>query len=139
MAFEVELSKSEQELVDAARVFTAEHVTPNAGNWERDRIYPRDTQLEAAARGLGGVLVPKADGGQGASFSAACRVFEELANGCMAFTFSMVVHNNFALSLASNGSANAAVLPVPVGALPSRSWPASSDGIVRAWIGEGVS
>ena len=104
MAFEVKLSKSEGELVDAAREFTAAHVTPNAGTWERDRIYPRDAQLEAAARGLGGVLVPQADGGQGASFSAACRVFEELAYGCMAFTFSMVVHNNFALSLASNGS-----------------------------------
>lgn len=104
VAFEVELSKSERELVDAAQKFTAEHVTPNAGDWERDRIYPRDAQLAAAARGLGGVLVPQADGGQGASFSAACRVFEELAYGCMAFTFSMVVHNNFALSLASNGS-----------------------------------
>lgn len=104
MAFEAELTSAEEELVAAARAFTAEHVTPNAGAWERERTYPRDAQMAAAALGLGGVLVPKAQGGQGASFTAACRVFEELANGCMAFTFSMVVHNNFALSLASNGS-----------------------------------
>ena len=37
------------------------------------------------------------------------------------------------------GSANAAVLPVPVCAWPSTSRPASSGGIVAAWIGEGDS
>src|SRR5262245_13922875 len=37
------------------------------------------------------------------------------------------------------GSANAAVLPVPVCARPSRSRPASTWGIARAWIGVGVS
>ena len=36
------------------------------------------------------------------------------------------------------GSANAAVLPVPVWARPSRSRPASTCGIARAWIGVGV-
>jgi hypothetical protein len=37
------------------------------------------------------------------------------------------------------GSANAAVLPVPVCAWPSTSRPSSSGGIVAAWIGEGDS
>ncbi|MDF1720156.1 MAG: acyl-CoA dehydrogenase family protein [Minwuia sp.] len=105
MCFDVSLTVQEQELVDIAQDFTAAEITPNAGDWEHDRTYPRDTQMAAAARGLGGVLVPKADGGQGVSYTAACRIFEELANGCMAFTFSMVVHNNFAMSLAANGSA----------------------------------
>ena len=36
------------------------------------------------------------------------------------------------------GSANAAVLPVPVWAMPSMSLPASSAGMARAWIGVGV-
>jgi nicotinate-nucleotide adenylyltransferase len=40
---------------------------------------------------------------------------------------------------ASTGSANAAVLPVPVCAWPSTSRPSSSGGIVAAWIGDGVS
>jgi hypothetical protein len=39
----------------------------------------------------------------------------------------------------SIGSAKAAVLPVPVCAWPSMSCPASSTGIVAAWIGEGDS
>ena len=37
------------------------------------------------------------------------------------------------------GSANAAVLPVPVAACPSRSRPSSSGGIASRWIGVGSS
>ena len=39
----------------------------------------------------------------------------------------------------SIGSANAAVLPVPVCARPSTSRPDSSSGMVSVWIGVGVS
>ena len=39
----------------------------------------------------------------------------------------------------SSGSANAAVLPVPVCAWPSTSRPSSSGGIAASWIGDGVS
>ncbi len=42
-------------------------------------------------------------------------------------------------SRAIAGSANAAVLPVPVWAWPRTSRPASSGGMVAAWIGEGDS
>jgi hypothetical protein len=41
--------------------------------------------------------------------------------------------------LDSTGSANAAVLPVPVWAWPSTSRPSSIAGMVAAWIGDGVS
>ena len=42
-------------------------------------------------------------------------------------------------SRCSSGRANAAVLPVPVAAWPSRSRPASSGGIASRWIGVGSS
>ena len=42
-------------------------------------------------------------------------------------------------SLERIGSANAAVLPVPVCARPTTSRPAISGGMVAAWIGEGAS
>ncbi|WP_417519919.1 acyl-CoA dehydrogenase family protein [Minwuia sp.] len=104
MAFEIELTEAEQALVDAAAAFARDEVMPRAADWEKGRIYPNDVQQKAAALGLAGVLAPRALGGQGASVTAACRVFEELASACMAFTFSLVVHNNFVLSIASNGS-----------------------------------
>lgn len=37
------------------------------------------------------------------------------------------------------GTANAAVLPVPVCARPTTSRPSSSGGMVAAWIGDGFS
>ena len=37
------------------------------------------------------------------------------------------------------GRAKAAVLPVPVWAMPSRSLPAMTPGMAWAWIGVGVS
>ncbi|WP_416900093.1 MAG: acyl-CoA dehydrogenase family protein [Minwuia sp.] len=105
MGFEASLTARERDLVEAAAHFTDTEIMPNAAAWERDRIYPRDVQMKAAELGLGGLLTPEADGGLGMSFTAACRVFEELARGCMAFTFSLVVHNNFVLSISANGSA----------------------------------
>jgi hypothetical protein len=45
----------------------------------------------------------------------------------------------FRSSRAAIGSANAAVLPVPVCAMPTTSRPSSSAGIVAAWIGDGDS
>ncbi len=41
----------------------------------------------------------------------------------------------FASILASSGSPKAAVLPLPVLACASRSWPASASGRLAAWIG----
>ena len=43
------------------------------------------------------------------------------------------------LGFLPSGTANAAVLPVPVWAQPSTSRPPRAEGIVRAWIGVGVS
>jgi hypothetical protein len=42
-----------------------------------------------------------------------------------------------ATSRSIDGSMNAAVLPVPVWAMPSRSRPSSTVGIACAWIGVG--
>ena len=41
-------------------------------------------------------------------------------------------------SRSSDGSMNAAVLPVPVWAMPSRSRPVSTVGMACAWIGVGT-
>jgi hypothetical protein len=41
-------------------------------------------------------------------------------------------------SRCSSGRPKAAVLPVPVWAPPSRSWPASASGIAWIWIGVGT-
>lgn len=98
------LDAREQQLVGTARDFARERVTPHAAAWERERSVPRDTLRAAAEAGLAGLLVPKHHGGQGVSYTAMARIMEELSRGCMAFAFSLVVHNNLAGSIARNGS-----------------------------------
>ena len=98
------LTAEEANLVEIARTFAAEHITPYAADWELNRTVPVKTFREAAAVGLSGVLVPKELGGQGASHMAAAKVLEELAGACFAFTFGLWVHNNMLNAIARNGT-----------------------------------
>jgi alkylation response protein AidB-like acyl-CoA dehydrogenase len=98
------LTTDESNLVEIARTFAAEHITPYAADWELNRTVPVKTFREAARVGLTGVLVPKELGGRGASNIAAARVLEELAGACFAFTFSLWVHNNLLNAIARNGT-----------------------------------
>ena len=98
------LTAEEANVVEIARTFAAEHITPYAADWELNRIVPVKTFREAAAVGLSGVLVPKELGGHGASHIAAAKVLEELAGACFAFTFGLWVHNNLLNAIARNGT-----------------------------------
>ena len=108
------LTAEEANLVEIARTFAAEHITPYAADWELNRIVPVKTFREAAAVGLSGVLVPKELGGHGASHIAAAKVLEELAGACFAFTFGLWVHNNLLNAIARNGTPEQIARYVPV-------------------------
>ncbi len=108
------LTAEEANVVEIARTFAAEHITPYAADWELNRIVPVKTFREAAAVGLSGVLVPKELGGQGASHIAAAKVLEELAGACFAFTFGLWVHNNLLNAIARNGTPEQIARYVPV-------------------------
>ncbi|ANK81961.1 MAG: hypothetical protein TEF_15025 [Rhizobiales bacterium NRL2] len=104
MAFEPELTEREAAIAETARRFAAEEVAPHAARWEKDRVYPAETQRRAADAGLTGLLVPESEGGHGLSLTGACRVFEELAAACMPFAFGLIVHDNLMGNIARNGS-----------------------------------
>ena len=108
------LTADEANLVEIARTFAAEHITPYAADWELNRTVPVKTFREAAAVGLTGVLVPKELGGHGASHIAAVKVLEELAGACFAFTFGLWVHNNLLNAIARNGTPEQIARYVPV-------------------------
>ncbi len=101
---DMSLNKEERKIIDIARTFARDHVAPRAAAWEAKRQVPLDTLSAAAKAGLAGMLVPKAYGGHGLSHVAVARVMEEMASACMAFTFSLVVHNNLAGNIARNGT-----------------------------------
>lgn len=104
-----ELSPSEQSIVAVASKFGATVIGPNAENWEQLGRIPAGVFQDAAALGLCRLLVPAGLGGLGLRVSVMAKVMRTLAAHCFASTFSLVVHNNLAASIARN--ANSALRP----------------------------
>jgi len=72
----------QQELVERAREFTREWISPNAARYDRSGEFPRDICREAFKRGFMNPHVPKEYGGAAEAVVDHCMVMEELATGC---------------------------------------------------------
>lgn len=81
---------------EVARDFARRVLGAGADAWDEAGEYPLIAFREAAALGLAGLFVPVADGGQGQDGLTGGLILEQLAQGCFATTFGLVVHNNFA-------------------------------------------
>lgn len=90
------LAPDEKQTVQAARTFRDEHITPFADGIELRRDNAISTLRLASKFGLLGLQVAPTRGGAGLSAVAAARVYEEIAEGCLAHAFSLEVHNNIA-------------------------------------------
>jgi len=97
-------SSNEATLIETAQQFASDVVAPNAASWEAERRLPREALVAACEAGLGGLLVPKELGGQGAGFATTARIVEVLSAADFGFTFPLIVHNNLAGNIARNGS-----------------------------------
>jgi alkylation response protein AidB-like acyl-CoA dehydrogenase len=98
------LNPEETAAIAAARTFADAVVAPAAQDWERRRAVPSAVYDQAGAAGLMRLLPAPELGGLGLGVTALARVMEELASQCMAFAFSLVVHNNLVGNIARNGS-----------------------------------
>ncbi len=90
------LAPHEKQAVLAARTFRDVHITPFADAIELRRETAISTIRLASQYGLLGLQVPTTLGGGGLSAVASSRVYEEVAEGCLAHAFSLEVHNNIA-------------------------------------------
>ncbi|WP_109480039.1 acyl-CoA dehydrogenase family protein [Paraburkholderia sp. C35] len=75
------LDQDHQMIRDAVRTFVREAVTPNAAQWDRERIFPADVHRQLAELGAYGVLVPEEYGGAGLDALALAVILEEIAAG----------------------------------------------------------
>lgn len=76
------LLTSEQEMIrDAVRQFAQEVIAPQAAQWDRDKVFPKDVHRELAALGAYGVAVPEAYGGAGLDYLSLALILEEIAAG----------------------------------------------------------
>ena len=65
-------------LAQTVREFTAEQISPNLDQWERDGELPRDLHKQAAALGLLGIGYPEEVGGSGGDLSDVIVVTESV-------------------------------------------------------------
>jgi len=98
------LAPDERQAVQAGRTFRDAHISPFADGIELRRETAISTLRLASQHGLLGLQVPTMQGGLGLSVLAAARVYEEIAEGCLAHAFSLEVHNNIANLVSRRGT-----------------------------------
>ncbi len=96
-----ELSEEQRLLVESARRFAADELTPNAADWDRDSHFPVETIKRAAEQGYLALYIKEEDGGLGLSRLSSSLIFEQLAAGCVATTAFFTIHNMASWMLAS--------------------------------------
>lgn len=98
------LSEDQQAIVDLARRFTAEEITPHAARWDAEHICPRETLAKAGELGFGAIYVPEEYGGIGLSRVEAALVMEAMAYGCPSTSAFVSIHNMASWMIARFGS-----------------------------------
>ena len=99
-----ELNEDQTAIQDMARRFTADEITPNAGAWDEDCIFPRETLNKAAELGFGSIYVSEEFGGIGLSRVEAALIMEAMAYGCPSTSAFISIHNMATWMIDSFGS-----------------------------------
>jgi alkylation response protein AidB-like acyl-CoA dehydrogenase len=89
-----DLSSEQKEIQALARDFVRSEIEPNAAEWDREHIFPREVYGKLAELGLMGVCVPEEYGGAGADFVAYMLVLEELSRGDAGVGVTVAVHTS---------------------------------------------
>ncbi len=100
-----DLTDDQRAIQEVARRFTADRITPFAGEWDEQHIFPKETIREAAALGFGSIYVSEAQGGIGLGRMEAALIMEAMAYGCPSTSAFISIHNMAAWMIDSFGSA----------------------------------
>jgi alkylation response protein AidB-like acyl-CoA dehydrogenase len=87
------LTEDQIAIQDLARRFTADAITPHAGEWDEHHIFPIDTIRAAAELGFGAIYVSEASGGIGLGRLEAALIMEAMAHGCPSTSAFISIHN----------------------------------------------
>ncbi|MGC0363161.1 alkylation response protein AidB-like acyl-CoA dehydrogenase [Rhodococcus sp. 27YEA15] len=87
------LTDDERAIRDTARDFAAEHLAPNAVEWDQTKHFPVDVLRKAASTGMGGIYIREDVGGSELTRVDAARIFEELAKGDPSIAAYISIHN----------------------------------------------
>ena len=105
MTDQFQLTDDQLAIQELARRFTADNITPHAGEWDENHIFPLDTIRLAAELGFGAIYVSEEGGGIGLGRIEAALIMEALAYGCPSTSAFISIHNMAAWMLDTYGSA----------------------------------
>ena len=88
-----DLTDDQREIQDLARRFTADRITPHAGEWDEKHIFPRDTIRAAAELGFAAIYVGEESGGIALGRLEAALIMEAMAYGCPSTSAFISIHN----------------------------------------------
>ena len=88
-----DLTTTQKEYRDLARIFSEKELKPYAAQWDREAIFPKETLSKAGELGFLSLYVDTNYGGMGLGRLDASIIFEQLAQGCTSTTAFMTIHN----------------------------------------------
>ncbi len=88
-----ELNSDQKHYRDLAKSFSDKELKPNAGEWDKEAFFPKETLMKAGELGFLSLYVDTNLGGMGLGRLDASIVFEQLAQGCTSTTAFMTIHN----------------------------------------------
>jgi alkylation response protein AidB-like acyl-CoA dehydrogenase len=87
------LTSEHTQIKTMAEAFAREHLQPYAAEWDDQKIFPVDAMREAASLGFTGLFIKEAFGGCNLDRFQGALIFEALAQGCVATSAYLSIHN----------------------------------------------
>ena len=100
-----ELTEDQLAIQEMAQRFTADNITPHAGEWDEKHIFPRDVIRQSAELGFGAIYVSEESGGIGLGRLEAALIMEAMAYGCPSTSAFISIHNMSAWMIDTFGAA----------------------------------
>jgi alkylation response protein AidB-like acyl-CoA dehydrogenase len=104
MQGQFQLTEDQLAIQEMAQRFTADNITPHAGEWDEKHIFPIDTIKQSAELGFGSIYVSEESGGIGLGRLEAALIMEAMAYGCPSTSAFISIHNMAAWMIDRFGS-----------------------------------
>ena len=93
MTGQFQLTEDQLAIQDMAQRFTADNITPHAGEWDQTSHFPIDVIKQTAELGFGAIYVSEESGGIGLGRLEAALIMEAMAYGCPTTSAFISIHN----------------------------------------------
>ncbi|MBH5321832.1 acyl-CoA dehydrogenase family protein [Aurantiacibacter sediminis] len=104
MTGQFQLNEDQLAIQEMAQRFTADNITPHAGEWDEEHHFPVDLIKSTAELGFGGIYVSEESGGIGLGRLEAALIMEAMAYGCPTTSAFISIHNMAAWMIDTFGS-----------------------------------